>query len=107
MTTSPGEKLQKRLARPGEVGEAIGMIFQIPDSIAGRFEGYTDAAANEKKSTAIFCKEGDACGHQAICCAKTKTVICGLSTAEHTFRWKSDSTVSTMGVVDEEAIFPG
>ena len=54
------ENGKKRLAQPGEVGEAIGMIFQIPDSIAGRFEGYTDPAANEKKIYRNVLQEGDA-----------------------------------------------
>jgi fatty-acyl-CoA synthase len=34
---------------PGEVGEAIGRIPKSSDSVLGRFEGYTDKSATEKK----------------------------------------------------------
>ena len=37
-----------QLCAPGEVGEAIGMIINMPDVVGGRFEGYTSAAATER-----------------------------------------------------------
>jgi acyl-CoA synthetase (AMP-forming)/AMP-acid ligase II len=37
------------LCAPGEVGEFLGSIPDLPHTGAGRFEGYTDAAATERK----------------------------------------------------------
>src|SRR5258708_1071546 len=36
-------------AAPGEVGEAVGRIFQDPSKPGGRFEGYSNAADHESK----------------------------------------------------------
>ena len=44
----------------GEVGELIGMIPDLPDSGAGRFEGYTSEAATEKKILRDVFNPGDA-----------------------------------------------
>ena len=43
-----------------EPGEAIGMIYDIPDIMAGRFEGYTSPEATEKKILRNVFADGDA-----------------------------------------------
>ena len=45
---------------PGEVGELLGMILNLPGVGAGRFNGYTDAAATEKKILRDVFQPGDA-----------------------------------------------
>ena len=47
-------------AEAGDVGEALGMILNIPGLGAGRFEGYTNAEATEKKILRNVFSEGDA-----------------------------------------------
>ena len=45
---------------PGEVGEMLGMILNLPGVIGGRFDGYTDAEATEKKILRNAFQQGDA-----------------------------------------------
>ncbi|MEH6592852.1 MAG: long-chain-acyl-CoA synthetase [Halioglobus sp.] len=45
---------------PGEVGELLGMVLDIPGVGAGRFEGYISAEATEKKILRNVFAEGDA-----------------------------------------------
>ncbi|MNG05102.1 long-chain-acyl-CoA synthetase [compost metagenome] len=63
--------------QPGEVGEAVGMIFNHPEIGAGRFEGYTSAEATEKKTAMPG-------GVQGICCAMTRMATAISSTASAT-----------------------
>ena len=101
------ENGKKRLAQPGEVGEAIGMIFQIPDSIAGRFEGYTDPAANEKKIYRNVLQEGDAWWASGDLLREDEDgYLWFVDRLGDTFRWKSEN-VSTMEVADSLGDFPG
>ena len=46
-------------AAPGEVGEAVGRIFQDPSKPTGRFEGYSNAGDNEAKILRDVFAEGD------------------------------------------------
>jgi fatty-acyl-CoA synthase len=47
-------------AAAGEIGEAIGRIFDDPSMPAGRFEGYADAAETERKILRGVFEAGDA-----------------------------------------------
>jgi hypothetical protein len=68
----------------GEVGEAIGMIHNYPDIVAGRFEGYTSPRPTERKILRNVFREGDAYWSRATCCAATTTATAGSSTASAT-----------------------
>ncbi len=46
--------------RPNETGEAVGLIPAADDELAGRFEGYADAAASARKVLRNVFKDGDA-----------------------------------------------
>src|ERR1700722_18704680 len=46
--------------RPDEVGEAVGLIPDGGEELAGRFEGYTDPAASARKVLRNVLKNGDA-----------------------------------------------
>ena len=48
-----------QLAGVDEPGEAIGMVIQYPGVVAGRFEGYTNVEASEKKLLRNVFQEGD------------------------------------------------
>ena len=95
------------LAKPGEPGEALGMIFQIPDSIAGRFEGYTDKAANEKKILRNVFADGDQWWSSGDLLREDEDgYLWFVDRLGDTFRWKSEN-VSTMEVADNLGDFPG
>lgn len=86
--------------QPGEVGELLGMILHIPGMNSGRFEGYTDPAATEKKILRNAFNEGDAW----FCTGDLLTrddddYYYFVDRVGDTFRWKSEN-VSTTEVVD-------
>ncbi|MEO6025997.1 MAG: long-chain-acyl-CoA synthetase [Candidatus Binatia bacterium] len=92
---------------PGEVGEFIGMILDLPDSGAGRFEGYTSAAATERKILRdVFqpgdrwYRSGDLLSHDA------DDYFTFVDRIGDTYRWKSEN-VSTQEVAETLASFPG
>jgi fatty-acyl-CoA synthase len=91
----------------GEVGELIGAIPDLPDSGAGRFEGYTSEAATEKKILRdVFApddawyRSGDLLRHDA------DGYFYFVDRIGDTFRWKSEN-VSTQEVAEALAAFPG
>jgi len=90
-----------------EPGEFIGMILDIPDSGAGRFEGYTSARETERKILRdVFQKgdswyrSGDLLRHDA------DDFYYFVDRIGDTFRWKSEN-VSTQEVVEALEDFPG
>ena len=92
---------------PGEVGEFIGMILQLPDSGAGRFEGYTsDEATDRKILRDVFTpgdrwyRSGDLLVHDA------DGYFTFVDRIGDTFRWKSEN-VSTQEVAEVLGAFPG
>ena len=92
---------------PGEVGEFIGMIPNLPNSGAGRFEGYTSAADTERKilrgvfqAGDAWYRSGDLLHHDA------DDYFYFVDRIGDTFRWKSEN-VSTQEVADALAGFPG
>lgn len=96
-----------QLAKPGEVGEAIGMIFHMPDSIAGRFEGYVDKAATEKKILRNVFQDGDQWWASGDLLREDDNgYVYFVDRMGDTFRWKSEN-VSTTEVADALGDFPG
>lgn len=94
-------------ARTGEPGEAIGMIIDLPDMVAGRFEGYTSAVATERKILRNVFREGDAwwaSGDLLRCDADGYCWF--VDRIGDTFRWNSEN-VSTTEVADQLGDFPG
>jgi len=96
-----------QLAGVNEPGEAIGMVIDYPDVVAGRFEGYTNAEASEKKLLRNVFRPGDVwwtsgdllrCDEEGYCWFVDRI--------GDTFRWKSEN-VSTMEVGDALGDFGG
>ena len=92
---------------PGEIGEFIGMILELPDSGAGRFEGYTSPEATERKILHdVFqpgdrwYRSGDLLSHDA------DGYFTFVDRIGDTYRWKSEN-VSTQEVAEVLATFPG
>ncbi len=91
----------------GEVGEAIGMIIDLPDVIGGRFEGYTSPEATEKKILRNVFKEDDAWWSSGDLLRYDEDGYCWfVDRVGDTFRWNSEN-VSTTEVADALGDFPG
>ncbi len=96
-----------QLCEVGEVGEAIGMIINIPDVVGGRFEGYTSAEATEKKILHNVFKQGDAWWSSGDLLRIDADGYCWfVDRMGDTFRWNSEN-VSTTEVADALGDFPG
>lgn len=96
-----------QLAGVDEPGEALGMILDIPDVMAGRFEGYTSKEATEKKILRNVFKQGDAwwaSGDLLRCDADGYCWF--VDRIGDTYRWNSEN-VSTAEVADQLGDFPG
>jgi fatty-acyl-CoA synthase len=92
---------------PGEVGEFLGMIPDLPDSGAGRFEGYTDPAATEAKILRDVFARGDRWYRSGDLLRRdADDYFYFVDRAGDTFRWKSEN-VSTQEVAEALAGFPG
>jgi fatty-acyl-CoA synthase len=86
--------------QPGEIGEAIGMILDIPDVPSGRFEGYTAKAETEKKILRNVFRQGDAWWSSGDLLRFDEDGYCYfVDRIGDTYRWKSEN-VSTMEVTD-------
>jgi len=93
--------------RPGETGEAIGMIHDLPDVIAGRFEGYTSAEATERKILRNVFRDGDAWWASGDLLRIDDDGYCWfVDRIGDTFRWKSEN-VSTTEVAEILGDLPG
>ncbi len=95
-----------QLAAPGEVGEFVGAIPDLPDSGAGRFEGYTDPEATERKILRDVFQPGDRwyrSGDLLRC--DEDGYFSFVDRIGDTYRWKSEN-VSTQEVADALAGFP-
>lgn len=81
---------------PGEVGELIGMILNIPGMAGGRFEGYTDPVATEKKILRNVFQEGDAWFATGdLLCRDEDDYYYFVDRIGDTFRWKSENVSTT------------
>lgn len=92
---------------PDEPGEAIGRIKADAENLGGRFEGYTDAAASDKKLLRdvfapgdLYFRTGDLMRRDA------KGFYYFVDRIGDTFRWKGEN-VSTAEVAETIAAFPG
>lgn len=93
--------------RPGEVGEVIGMIMNIPGVGAGRFEGYICKDATEKKILRNVFKEGDAWFRSGdLLRYDDGGYFYFVDRIGDTFRWKSEN-VSTAEVTETLGDYPG
>jgi fatty-acyl-CoA synthase len=95
------------LCVPGEVGEFLGAIPDLPNSGAGRFEGYTDAAATEHKILRDVFQKGDRwyrSGDLLRC--DEDGYFYFVDRIGDTYRWKSEN-VSTQEVAEALGGFPG
>ena len=96
-----------QLAAVDEPGEAIGQIYDFPDVVAGRFEGYTSAEATEKKILRDVFQKGDAWWSSGDLLRCDADGYCWfVDRIGDTFRWKSEN-VSTTEVADALSDFPG
>ena len=90
-----------------EVGEAIGLVAANAEKLATRFEGYTDAAANERKLLRdvfamgdVWFRTGDLMRRDA------RGFYYFVDRIGDTFRWKGEN-VATSEVADVLACCPG
>ena len=92
---------------PGEVGELIGMILDLPDSGAGRFEGYTSDKETERKILRDVFQPGDRWYRSGDLLRRDEEdYFYFVDRVGDTFRWKSEN-VSTQEVADALSGFPG
>ena len=90
-----------------EVGELVAMILDLPDSAAGRFEGYSDPAETEKKILRNVLQPGDAFFRSGDLFRRdADDYFYFIDRVGDTFRWKSEN-VSTMEVAETLADFDG
>lgn len=93
-------------AAPGETGEILGMILNIPGVGAGRFEGYTNAEATEKKILRNVFQEGDAWFRSGDLVREDEDgYVYFADRVGDTFRWKSEN-VSTTEVMEALSSYP-
>ncbi len=91
---------------PGEVGEAIGAITNDPDNPAGRFEGYSDKAATEKKVLRDVFEKGDAYFRTGDLMRRDASgYFYFVDRIGDTFRWKGEN-VATSEVAEAISVFP-
>jgi len=90
-----------------ETGELIGMIPDLPDSGAGRFEGYTSKEATEKKILRDVFAPGDAWYRSGdLLRQDDEGYFYFVDRIGDTYRWKSEN-VSTQEVAEALGGFPG
>src|SRR5258708_4195441 len=94
-------------AAPGEVGEAVGRIFQDPSKPGGRFEGYSNAADNEVKVLRDVFAEGDTWFRSGDLMRRdAEGYFYFIDRIGDTFRWKGEN-VSTTEVSEVISAFAG
>lgn len=93
--------------KPGEVGEMLGEIVNDPEKPTGRFDGYSDKAATEKKVLRDVFKKGDAYFRTGdLMKADAKGYYYFIDRIGDTFRWKGEN-VATSEVAEAISVFPG
>jgi fatty-acyl-CoA synthase len=94
-------------AAPGEVGEAVGRIFQDPSKPTGRFEGYSNAVDNEVKILRNVFAEGDSWFRSGDLMRRdAEGYFYFVDRVGDTFRWKGEN-VSTTEVSELMSQFAG
>lgn len=90
-----------------EVGEMLGMILELPGITGGRFDGYTDPEATEKKILRNVFQPGDAWMRTGDLFRRdAEGYYYFVDRVGDTFRWKSEN-VSTTEVADALGDAPG
>jgi len=90
---------------PGEIGEAIGKID--PEVPTGKFDGYADAKATEKKILRDVFEKGDAWFRSGdLMKNDERGYFYFMDRIGDTFRWKGEN-VATSEVAEAISIFPG
>ncbi len=80
----------------GEVGEMLGMILELPGVTGGRFDGYTDAEATEKKILRNAFRPGDAWLRTGDLFRRDEDdYYYFVDRVGDTFRWKSENVSTT------------
>jgi fatty-acyl-CoA synthase len=105
----PARNAEGRCERcePNEVGEAVGLIPSDTAQRGGRFEGYADLAASERKLLRDVFKEGDAwyrTGDLMRC--DERGFFYFVDRVGETYRWKGEN-VSTAEVLTALTAMPG
>lgn len=81
---------------PGEVGELLGMVLDVPGVMGGRFEGYTDPESNEKKILRDVFTEDDAYFRTGDLFYRDEDdYYYFVDRIGDTFRWKSENVSTT------------
>ena len=89
--------------KPGEIGEALGMI----DEVRSRFEGYSRGADTEKKILRNVFKTGDAWFRTGdLLRGDSEGYFYFVDRIGDTFRWKGEN-VATSEVAEAISVFPG
>jgi fatty-acyl-CoA synthase len=92
---------------PGEIGELIGRILRIPGSGAGRFDGYLDPEATERKILRDAFEPGDAWFRSGDLFRRdADDYFYFVDRSGDTFRWRSEN-VSATEVADALGAWPG
>lgn len=95
------------LCEPGEIGEGIGYIVQDPNIGVGRFEGYSNAAENDKKILRNVFEKGDMYWSSGdLLRYDENRYFYFVDRIGDTFRWKSEN-VSTQEVAQVLGGYPG
>ena len=90
-----------------EVGELVSKIPKDPNSLLGQFQGYTNAAANEKKILRNVKRAGDAYFRSGdLLRQDADGYYYFIDRIGDTFRWKGEN-VSTQEVAEALSSFPG
>ena len=83
-------------AGTGEVGELIGMILDLPGTVSGHFEGYTDPAATAAKILHDVFQDGDAWFATGdLLRSDEEGYLYFVDRIGDTFRWKSENVSTT------------
>ncbi|MEQ8745929.1 long-chain-acyl-CoA synthetase [Pyruvatibacter sp.] len=92
---------------PDEVGEAIGKIIEDPSKPTGRFDGYADPKATEKKILRDVFEKGDRWFRSGDLLKQDKRgYFYFMDRIGDTFRWKGEN-VATSEVAEAISVFPG
>ncbi len=93
--------------KPGEIGELIGAMPTKKGDSKGRFEGYTNSDATEKKVLRNAFRDGDAWFRTGdLLKHDDKGYFYFVDRIGDTFRWKGEN-VSTQDVAESLSAFPG
>ena len=81
---------------PGEVGEILGLVLNIPGVGAGRFEGYVSAQATEEKILRDVFSSGDAWFSSGdLLVRNAEDYLYFVDRIGDTYRWKSENVSTT------------